>query len=582
MTTSTTTTGSASSGLLRSSAVMAAGTVVSRLTGFLRSAVLAAVIAFGPVSSAFQLANTVPNILYILLAGGALNSVLVPQVVRAMKRDADGGIGYAQRLITLTLCLLAGLAVVATLAAPLIAHVYATTDVAAVTAMAYWCLPQIAFYGLYTVVGQVLNARGNFGPMMWAPILNNLVAIAATLLFAVVTRHTLDLSDPSSLRPLDIALLAGGATLGIAVQALALVPILPRVGIPLRLRFDWRGVGLGEAGRAAWWTVLFVAANQVAYLVIARVTQTADAAFDSLGYGAGFSAYSNAYLLFVLPHSILTVSLVTALSPRLAALATDHDYAGLRDRLDATLRSVVVVSAPFVAAFVALGPAIAEVALGYGKATPADTAYLGLILAAFGVGLIPFSCHYTVLRGFYALRDTRTPLFVQLVIAGSNVVLALTALALPAGVRAVGVAFGWSLSYLVGLLVSRSVLLRRLASLEADPNSRTPSDPLPERSLLATVTRAALAAVPPGLAAVLLSLLLRGVGLTGYPLRLLALLIGGAVVLGGYLALARVLHLTEVEAGLAMLQRRVPLVGRLLPARDASRTNSADVPRNGK
>ena len=162
---------------MRSSALMAAGTVVSRALGFVRAAVISAALGLGLTGTTFAVANTVPNILYILLAGGVLNSVFVPQLVRAMK-DEDTGRAYTDRLLTLTLLVLAVLAALATAAAPLIIPLYAAdnwaaADTAVAVAFAFWCLPQIFFYGLYTVLGQILNARGSFGPMMWAPIVNN-------------------------------------------------------------------------------------------------------------------------------------------------------------------------------------------------------------------------------------------------------------------------------------------------------------------------------------------------------------------------------------------------------------------------
>ena len=184
--------------LIRSSGVMAAGTVLSRMLGFGRNAVLAAAIGTDLLATTYNVANTIPNILYILIAGGVLNAVFVPQLVRAMK-DVDGGQGYTDRLLTLAGLVLLGLTVLATVAAPLLIWLYtpgswSDRDVATATAFAFWCLPQIAFYGLYAMLGQVLNARGSFGPMMWAPIVNNVVAIATGLLF--IATFTVNVKDP--------------------------------------------------------------------------------------------------------------------------------------------------------------------------------------------------------------------------------------------------------------------------------------------------------------------------------------------------------------------------------------------------
>ena len=239
-------------GLLRSSSVMAAGTVLSRILGFGRNAVLAAAIGTDLLATTFNVANTVPNIIYILVAGGVLNAVFVPQLVRAMK-SGDGGRAYTDRLLTLAGLVLLGLTVLATAAAPLIIWLYTPgswsgTDVATATAFAFWCLPQIAFYGVYAMLGQVLNARGSFGPMMWAPIVNNLVAIATGLVF--IALFTVDVKDPGSVSAGEIALLGAGTTGGVALQALVLVPVLRRTGF--RFTRGSASVAPGWARRASW------------------------------------------------------------------------------------------------------------------------------------------------------------------------------------------------------------------------------------------------------------------------------------------------------------------------------------------
>lgn len=538
-------------GLLRSTAAMAAGTVVSRVTGFLRAAVLAAVIGTRLVSDVFTIANTVPNIIYILLAGGVLNSVLVPQVVRAMKSDSDGGAAYAQRMLGLSVVALAVITVLATLAAPLIIGAYlpgdySSVDVARTVSLAYWCLPQIFFYGLFTVTGQLLNARGRFGPMMWAPVLNNVVAIATTLALAALA-GTLNPVDTAAITPTAVLLLGGGATLGVAAQAVVILPVLRRTGLPMRLRFDWRGSGLGRAGRAAVWMVLFVLVNQVAYLVVTRIVAAAgvSAAAESLGYGAGPAAYNNAYLIFVLPHSILTVSVVTALLPGLAGLAVDGALGQVAEKIAATLRTLGVLLVPVAAAMVALGPSITTVAFGYGEATMSDTFYMGVILAAFAVGLVPFSSHYTVLRGFYALEDTRTPFLLQTLVAAVNVVLALACMALPASSRAVGVALAWSLAYAVGFAVSGRVLAARLGGLGVG-------------RLLGVYTRAAVAAMIGALPALVVLVGASLLGMGPYLGRLAGLLVGGPLLVVCYIALARAMRMHEVLEALALLRERLP------------------------
>jgi putative peptidoglycan lipid II flippase len=531
-------------GLVRSSGVMAAGTVVSRVLGFARNTVLAAAIGTDLVATTFNVANTIPNILYILIAGGVLNAVFVPQLVRAMK-NGDGGQGYTDRLLTLAGLVLLGLTVLATAAAPLLISLYTPSnwgdeDVATATAFAFWCLPQIAFYGLYAMLGQVLNARGSFGPMMWAPIVNNVVAIATGLMFIAV--FAVDFKDPGSLSAAGIALLGGGATVGVALQALVLVPVLRRTGFRYQPRFDFRGAGLGKAGELAKWSLLFVLVNQLAYVVVVNLGARVDKEAQDIPYGVGYTAYALAYLFFILPHSIITVSVVTALLPRMSNAASEHRLPDLRDDLSTGWRLTAVGMVGAAAAYVALGRDLTG--LVYAPTGPDGARYIGLVLGAFAIGLPAFSAQYLVLRGFYALEDTRTPFLLQVAITVTNVLLALLAYAaLPLRWRVVGMAAAYAATYYVGLGFSTAVLRRRIGGLDGRRVMRTYA-----RLLAAAVPSAAVAyGVARGVTAGL------GEGAAG---SLAALAAGGAVMLGGYLLLARVLRIPELTALLGMVRSR--------------------------
>ncbi|MDQ1627862.1 MAG: putative peptidoglycan lipid flippase [Actinomycetota bacterium] len=526
-------------GLLRSSSVMAVGTALSRVLGFVRSAVLAAAIGIGVTADTFGVANTIPNILYILLAGGVLNAVFVPQVVRAMQQP-DGGRAYTDRLLTLAGAVLAVVTLVATLAAPLVVRVYAggkwtAEDMAVATAFTFWCLPQIFFYGLYTLIGQVLNARGSFGPMMWAPIVNNLVAIAGGLLFLAL--FSVDFLDPSTLGPGAIALLGGSATLGVVLQALVLLPVLRRTGFGWSPRWDFRGQGLGKAGDLAKWTLLFVLVNQLAYVVIVRLaTNAGKAAAVVAGQGAGgYVTYSNAYLIFILPHSVLTVSIVTGLLPRMSRAAADGRLGDLREDLSTGWRLCAVGTVLVAAGYLALGPDLTRVLFAANVSTE-DARFVGLVTAAFALGLPAFSAQYVALRAFYALEDTRTPFFLQAAIAATNVALALAAYAVaPLRWKVVALALAYSATYAVGLALSTAVLRRRLGGVDGPRVVRA------YVRLVAAVALPALAAW--GVARLVADRV--GVDLVA---SLTALAAGGLVLVGGFLAGARLLRIPEVAA----------------------------------
>ena len=536
-------------GLGRSSLVMATGTFLSRLLGFARAAVFSAAIGVGLVGDAFTTANTVPNMIYILLAGGVLNTIFVPQLVRAMTHDEDGGQAYADRLLTVAGLALLLIATAATAAAPLITRLlvggnWSAQDVELVTAFAYWCLPQIFFYGAYAMISQVLNARGNFGPMMWAPIVNNLVAITSGLVFIAVA--SIATGDTASVTGGEIVLLAGGSTLGVAAQAAVLVPVLHRVGYRYRPRFDWRGTGLGRTGRLAVWTLLYVATNQLGYFVVVRSLNGAGkAAADVAEQGAGYAAYSLAYLVFLLPHGIVTVSIVTALVPRMSAAAAQARVRDLRADLSRGLRLVGCATVPAATAFVAFGPDLTTALFARSAVTAADARYVGVILMVFAPGLIAFSAHYLVLRGFYALEDTRTPFLMTLAINAVLVTVTVLAVVLAPAPRVVlWVAGGYTLSYAVGLALSTALLRRRTGGLDGFRVVRTYV-----RLLLA----AGLAALPAyGIARALTDWL--GIGTLGTAAACVA---GGGVLALGYLVLCRAMRVEEIGGLLAVVGRRL-------------------------
>lgn len=446
---------------------MAAGTVVSRATGLIRQVLQAAALGTGLLATTYNQANTVPTSLYFLLIGGALNSVLVPQLVRARVEDSDGGAAFEQRLVTLVLCVLALGTALATWAAPAIISVYqhdtpATHDAFELTVVfARFLLPQIFFYGVFSIFGQVLNARNRFGAMMWTPVINNLVLISMFGLYLGLMAAPEQVSD---ITDSQVRLLGVGTTLALALQALALVPYALVAGFRFRPRFDWRGTGLRKSVNAARWTLLFVLANLVASTVVTRLASAADAALPQAG--VGYTAYSYAQQIWMLPQSIVTVSLVTALLPRMSRAVTEHRLDDLRADLSRALRVSGVIIVPAAFFLLAFGPQIARLLFAHGAVAVTGTVPLGHMLQAFGLGLIPFSAQYLLLRGFYAFEDTRTPFRMALWISGINIALAIGChLVLPARWAVTGMAAAYALSYAIGLLLTALRLRRRTQGL---------------------------------------------------------------------------------------------------------------------
>lgn len=533
--------------LLGATAIMAAGTIMSRILGLVR-VVLAAWLLGTNTRQAdiLSVATTVPNSLYILFAGGALNTVLVPQLVRAVKNDKDGGEAYTNRIMTAFLILVGVVAVVLTVAAPLLAWIYSDsawhTDALAphfrsMVLLTALCLPQVFFYGAFFLGGQVLNARDEFGPMMWAPIANNVVQVVVLAAYAVVWGSHTDTSAPFSTPQ---ALLLGiGSVLGIAVQSAVLVPFMRKVGFRYRPRFDLRHTGLGHTFHLAKWTLGFVAVNQVALLIVTKLATSATAG----GEGAGITTYNNANLLWVLPHSLITVGLATAMLPSLSRMAASDELDSVRTELTTAIRMAVAALAPVALLYLAIGIPIAELAFrGPGKGGD----LVGWTLMLFAVGLLPFSVQYLVLRAYYAFEDTRSTFFLQLLIAGLNAVLALVlVLAVSPGAAWVApmLALSYTLAYVVGLVVSLLHFRRLVPGLALG-------------GLASHVGKVLLAALPGTVVAAGL-VWFQARRWDGLVVDLLGLAVGAAVAVGGYLAMARVLHVSEVEAVVGMVRRRL-------------------------
>ncbi|MCX5390469.1 murein biosynthesis integral membrane protein MurJ [Streptomyces sp. NBC_00094] len=517
---------------LRSGALMAAGSLVSRATGFVRASVVAAALGAATVADGYAVGNSVPTIVYMLLLGGALNAVFVPELVKAAKEHEDGGVAYTDRLLTLCALALTVLTAAAVLAAPLIVDTY--TDYSGpqremTVAFAQACLPQILFLGLFTLLGQVLNARGRFGAMMWTPVLNNVVVVAVFALFLVI-------SDGGELTSGETALLGWGTTAGIALQALALLPSLRAAGFRWRPRFDWRGSGLAAPLRAAGWLVLLVLTNQGAYWV---TTWLATSAGTTTEGGSGLAAYNNAYLLWTVPHGIVTVSLVTALLPRMSGAAADGDLAGVRRDVAYAQRTSAAAVVPAACALLALAVPLMTVVFGYGATDGDDIRAMSWILMAFAPGLVALSGQYVCTRAFYALRDTRTPFLLNLVIAGLNAGLSVAAYQwLPAHWAVAGMAAGYSLALWVGWGLTAYVLGRRLRG--ASDGSGGGDD-----GTGSGLGRLLLAAVPAAGYGLFIA------DLTGPAGAVAAGLAGGLGVFAVFAFLARPLRLVEVRALLA-------------------------------
>lgn len=396
----------------RASLLLASGTVVSRALGFIRAIVLAAAIGLvGSASAnAFAIANQLPNTIYAIVAGGVLSAVLVPQIVRA-SAAADGGAAYINKLLTIAIVVLGLTTVIATISAPLLTFLYGTQldqpTLALAIAFAFWCLPQIFFYGMYTVFGEVLNARKSFGPYTWAPVINNIIALLGLVaLMVIFGADPTGSRSPAEWTPGMIAMLAGSATLGVIGQALVLLLFWKRVGLKFALDWKWRGFGLSTAGKMAGWSF-----GMLLLTTFAGIVETNVAGIASNANEASVAALTNAWLIFMLPHSIITVSIATAYFTRMSEHAARGDLAAVRTDLSSAARGIGLIMVLASLVIIVCSPFIGAVFM------PGDIsgiAAFGVIVIAYVIGLVPFSMLFIVQRTFYTLGDTRTPFFYTL------------------------------------------------------------------------------------------------------------------------------------------------------------------------
>lgn len=523
--------------LIRSSSVMGLGTIISRATGLIRNLLLVAALGTGLLGDAFNVANTTPNIIYNLLIGGALSAVFVPLIVQSFRQE-DGGSAYISRLLSLIASALLFITIAAMLLAPLLVSLYAPTfssrsrDVT--LAFALYCLPQILFYGLYGILGQVANAKEKFGPMMWAPIANNLLVIVLFSYFISVT----DEISLETISDSQIALLGLGSTIGIALQAMILIPTLRKSALKLSFRGDWRGVGLDKALKLASWAFIFVLISQLGFLITVNLATRAAVLAQEQGidYGVGYTPYANAYLVMLLPHSIVTISIVTALLPGLSKLAFDKKLSEVRDQLSKALRLTAILTIPASLFFFFFAEEIAS-AIFFGISEQ-SAEYIGRVLAAMSLGLIPLSINLVLIRGLNAFENTKYQVISNLVINLVALTISLWAfLNLDVADITVGLGAALAISYWVGI-VCTYYLLRKY------------SGPLNIVSLLLFHSKIAMIAFFSCLA---ISNLQSRLDLEGNLFSLLIVLLSTFAL---YLALGRVLKVSEISQVLKVLLRR--------------------------
>lgn len=517
--------------LVRSSAIVGVGTALSRVTGFLRVSAMAS-IGFGRLTDVYNIANSTPNIVYELLLGGILTATLVPLYVEHLHHNDDEASDAINSVAIVGLVIITLLGVAAT---PWIIKLYTLrlhgSDRAAqqrlATNLLFLFMPQILFYGITALATAMLNARRRFAAAAFAPVVNNIVVIGVFVGLPYATTHRLSVATVDGSLGL-LLLLGAGTTAGIVAMALVLLPALRRAGVRLRFSTQWRHPAVRKLARLSAWTFGYVAANQIAALVVL---------FLSYGRSGDASVYVAAFTFFQLPHGLFAVSLMTALVPELSRAATAGDLGAFRDQFSLGLRLMALVVLPAAVVMVVLARPIVNGLLLYGHFSTQSAGRTASTLALFGVGVFSFSLYLFALRGFYSLQDTRTPFYLNCLENALNIVLALV---LYPVWHVAGLALAWSIAYVVASVAAMLALRRRLVRLEG-------------RRTVRSLLRVSVASALLGVVAWLLA---TGVGYSSARRALAALAAAGAVGAVVYVGALIALRSDEIGDLRAALRRR--------------------------
>jgi putative peptidoglycan lipid II flippase len=398
-----------------------------------------------------------------------------------------------------------------------------------------WFMPQIVFYGLGAGVATgLLNAHRRFAAPMFAPILNNLIAVATLFLFAALTPRGLT-PTPGTISTLQKYVLAVGTTLGVVTMSLALWPSLRRIGFRWRWTLDLKDAGFRRIVRLARWAFVYVAANQLGYLVVIGLAARQQ---------GGYTAYTSAFIFFQLPYAIFAVSIMTALLPSLASRWTDGDISMFRSQVAQGLRGTAFIVVPAAFGYLAMAVPIVRLLLQHGVMQAQSTELLAKVLQAFSIGLFSFCAFQLFLRGFYAMQDTRTPALINIFAVGLNTAVNFLYFRyLDLGVE--GLALGHATAYTFAAIVAVTVLRRRLGGLE-------------ERRLLPALGRILLGGVATGAVAYAVARWLgEAFGTAGLGPQLLQ--VGGGVVAGAltFLAVAAAFRMQELTLIAQVVRSRV-------------------------
>lgn len=448
--------------VVRATSSMAIATLISRITGFLRNVLITATLG-AAVASAFNTANTLPNLITEIVLGAVLTSLVVPVLVRAEKEDPDRGEAFVRRLFTLAITVLGAITLLSLLTAPWITRLMlpesGQVNEVQATSFAFLLLPQIVFYGLFALFQAVLNTKGIFAPGAWAPVANNIISIGVLLLYWTVP-GSLNPAAPSPITDIHVVLLGLGTTAGVVIQCLILVPYLRRAKVNLKPLWgvDAR---LKQFGGMAAAIIVYVAISQLGYVITTRIGALADAQAPII--------YQQAWLLIQVPYGVIGVTLLTAIMPRLSRNAADGDDKGVVRDLTVATKLTFIALIPIVVFFTAFGTPIAQGLFQYGLFGEESAVLLGWTLSFSAFTLIPYALVLLHLRVFYAREEAWTPTFIIAGITATKIALSLLAPVIAARPETVVILLGAAngFGFITGAIIGVFLLRRKLGSLRA-------------------------------------------------------------------------------------------------------------------
>ena len=556
--------GRSQASLARSSAIMASGTLVSRILGMVRNALI--VMALGATGSgaadAFNTANNLPTYLYNMMIGGILNAILVPQIVQALRRR--NGEEVVNRLLTAAATLMLAVTCIATAAAPLIFTLNANSLAqgqwrALSFAFAFWFMPQVFFYGLYALWGQVLNARSSFGPYMWSPVLNNIISIAS-ILFYLHTYGRYTAGEGAEVWGWGrITLIGATTTLGIAVQALILYIPLVRSGFRPRIIFGVRGLGLGKTVKVALWALAGVGVASLSNWITSNLGSYAVTASEQPEYAdvivPSTTMWLNGYLIYMLPQSLVVTSIITALFTRMSEKAAAGDAAGVREDLSLGLRSAGVFTVLATAGICVL--AVPALQLFTPSITLPEAQASAPMLIALALGIVPQGIWFGTQRVMLAYSDTKRLLLADVVVGVIPVILCVLAyFVAPANHWMTWAGAANTISQIGGCVVVIPMMRSHLPSLDG-------------RKIVTTHLRLILAVAPAVVVGILLNAMLGDIDADSTLANMTAALGHIAVVATVmsliYLLMGRIVRIEEITVAFRPFSRILSTLGRRLP-----------------